>query len=331
LNSPQEIIDLVEKLGTAHFAVIGDVMVDSYIYGIHERMSPEAPVPVVDVGHREERLGGAANVALNLKALGAKVTVLSVVGDDDSGNRLIELLSEKDLNGSQLIQSKERKTTIKHRVIANDKHLLRVDEERIEDLSTADENALLKKLKEGLEQASFQAVIFQDYNKGVLTKRLIEEGIKLCNEYDVFCAVDPKKDHFLVYQKVSLFKPNLKEIIGGLNWQKPTSTEEELKSISQALQSRIGCDSLLLTLSERGVLFMQGNDLGILPAMPRNIVDVSGAGDTVLALASASLALGLDIETAAYLSNMAGGLVCEKVGVVPIDKEELIQTILNSN
>ncbi len=306
-------------------------MLDSYVYGIHERMSPEAPVPVVDVEHREERLGGAANVALNLKSLGAKVSLMSLIGMEAAGQRLLDLLSLRGVHSSDLIQSDSRKTTIKHRVIANDKHLLRIDEEQIEDILPSEEADLLNRLEAALREGRFQGVIFQDYNKGVLTKGFIEKGLELCRKYKVFSAVDPKKKNFLEYREADLFKPNLKEIIQGLKWKEEVKTEEELSHLSQDLMSRIGCKNLLLTLSERGILFNNAESEGILPAMQRNIVDVSGAGDTVLAVACACLCAGSDIKTAAYLSNMAGGLVCEQVGVVPIDRELLIQSIRQSN
>lgn len=322
-----KIKDLIQNMARGRFAVIGDFMLDSYIYGIHERMSPEAPVPVVDVELREERLGGAGNVAVNLRGLGADVEVFSVIGVDDAGDKLVNRLSERGIVYGHIIRSERRRTTIKHRVIANDHHLLRVDEEQTDEIEASLESQLIESLREAMDERGFDALIFQDYNKGVLTHKVISNCIEIAQNAKVFTAVDPKFKHFMDYQEVDLFKPNLKECLGGLDWKGGSESAEQLMSMAKELRGALNCQNLMLTLSERGMLSLNAEQSDITPAMERNIIDVSGAGDTVLAVGSAAMAVGASLKDAAYLANMAGGLVCEHVGVVPISSEMLLAEV----
>ena len=303
--------------------VIGDVMVDSYVYGKVERISPEAPVPVIDVTKREKRLGGAANVALNLKALGAHPIMCSVIGDDKSGKQLLNLLSESDLSKEGIIQSSRRRTTVKQRVIGNNHLLLRIDTEDKEDLDNWENDQLLHGVKQNIRD--IDVVIFQDYNKGVLNQGNIKLLIELCKKHNIPTAVDPKKINFLSYKGVDLFKPNLKELKEGLNLDLNLKELENLNYAEKELRKEISNKYSMVTLSELGVFIADSNSNSVVPAHIRNISDVSGAGDSVISVAALCLALDLSKEEIAGLSNLAGGLVCEESGVVPVDLEKLIK------
>jgi rfaE bifunctional protein kinase chain/domain len=306
------------------FLVLGDVMIDSYLWGTVDRMSPEAPVPVVSVKSREKRLGGAANVALNLKALGCMPIVITVIGDDQDGKDLIKLFVENQLSTEGIIQSKNRVTTIKHRIIS-DKHLLRVDSEQTDDLSPELETELLEKVT--LLSKDAKCIIFQDYNKGILTERVIQKGIEIAQNQNITTTVDPKKKNFGAYKGVTLFKPNLKEINEALGTDIKGNEIEKLTSEAQKFISANNIQNMLITLSENGAILVGKDFSKHVNAHKRNIVDVSGAGDTVISVASIFLALGYNLDQVLEYSNLSGGLVCESIGVIPIDKERFFKEI----
>lgn len=312
---------MMEQFNGLRALVVGDVMIDTYTKGVVERMSPEAPVPIVNLNERFDRLGGAANVALNLKALGAVPTVCSVVGVDAFGSRLCQLMQEHGLDADGLVRSSQRVTTVKHRIFNGDKQLLRIDDEDTFDLTESEQSALLRIIENKLDTTD--VVILQDYNKGVLSEAMIQAVIAMAQRKSIPVAVDPKKKNFFAYQGVTLFKPNAKELREGLGTT--ASTLDELRQAAMTLQERICCQYLMVTLSDQGVMILHDGDFIHLPAHPRNIVDVSGAGDTVLSVAALCVAIQSDAKTIASLSNLAGGLVCETVGVVPIDMERLSQ------
>ncbi|MCB0592911.1 MAG: carbohydrate kinase [Lewinellaceae bacterium] len=302
--------------------IVGDVMIDRYLAGKVSRISPEAPVPVVHLQARDNRLGGAGNVALNLKALGATPYLCTVAGKDEDGRQLARLLSELHLPGKGLIQSEERKTTVKTRIIAANQHLLRVDNEDTHSLSGQEASLLLDAVRDILDSRAIHAILFQDYNKGVLSHRVIQEIMLEAIKRDIPSAVDPKFDNFWAYKHVTLFKPNLKEIQAQLNF----GVKPELPSLKKAaeqIHGKLGNQYSLITLSEKGIFFDGNGESGILGTHPRSIADVCGAGDTVFAIAGLGLSLGMDIKDIALLANLAGGQVCEKVGVVPVDRDQL--------
>ncbi|MCB0559344.1 MAG: carbohydrate kinase [Lewinellaceae bacterium] len=302
--------------------IVGDVMIDRYLTGKANRISPEAPVPVVHLQGRDSRLGGAGNVALNLKALGATPYLCSVIGQDENARQLAELLPELQLSGKGLIRSAERKTTVKARIIAANQHLLRVDDEDTHGLSEQEAGLLLDGIRDILDNRPIHAILFQDYNKGVLTHKVIHEVMLEAIKRDIPTAVDPKFDNFWTYNHVTLFKPNLKEIQAQL----PFRVEPELSSLKKAaehLHAKLGNQYSLITLSEKGIFFDGNGHSEILATHPRTIADVCGAGDTVFAIAGLGLSLGMPIQDIALLANLAGGQVCEKVGVVPVDKAQL--------
>ena len=299
-------------------------MIDRYLEGRVDRISPEAPVPIVQLQQREDRLGGAANVALNLKALGATPYICTVIGKDKEGDEMLELLPAHQLSTRGIVQSAERRTTVKSRVLAASQQLLRLDEEDTHDLLEAEEEKLLAAVVSILENKDIHAILFQDYNKGVLSVRVIQKVILEAIKRDIPTAVDPKFNNFWAYKRITLFKPNLKEIRAQIPFPVAPDTASLAKA-AQHLRSKLDHQFTLITLSERGVFFENGKSSHSMPTHPRMIADVCGAGDTVFAVAGLGLSLGMDLEQIAQLANLAGGQVCEKVGVVPVDRSKLEQ------
>lgn len=313
---------IFSKFESLRILVIGDVMVDAYVEGSVNRVSPEAPVPIVNLKDQTRRLGGAANVALNLAALGATPVLTSVIGKDTGGADLLSLMKESGMVTSGMEQSTARKTTVKTRVIGNHQQLLRIDDEIIAPLTRSEEDQIIANVANHLED--IDAIIFEDYNKGVLTTRVIEEVVKMARENDVITTVDPKKENFFEYKNVTMFKPNLKELKEGLNIDSDLipqgkAFEEAIDIMESKLQNKVS----FVTLSEHGVFIQESKTKHYVPAHIRNISDVSGAGDTVISVATACLAAGMELHDVAEWANLAGGLVCERSGVVPIDKEQL--------
>lgn len=305
-------------------AIVGDVMIDSYVMGKVHRMSPEAPVPVLLLDKEEHRLGGAANVALNLKALGAEVYLCSVIGTDTAATKFQNLLSEATIQNQEIIQSEERKTTVKTRVLSGTQHVLRIDQEDTCDLSEPLEDAIIQATKRRID-LGIDALIFEDYNKGVLTHRVITELIAYAKEKGVKTTVDPKKDNFLSYRGVNLFKPNLKEIKEGLDVNIDVVNQpDSIVHGAKQLRDKLNHELTLITLSEHGVFVENGTTWEIIPAHLREITDVSGAGDTVIAVATLCLIAGLSPTEIAAIANLSGGLVCEHSGVVSVDKVALL-------
>lgn len=305
--------------------VLGDVMVDTYIEGSVSRISPEAPVPVVNFKDRSSRLGGAANVALNLKALGADPIICTVIGKDEESDLFLRLINDSQLSPKGIIHSDERITTVKTRVIGNNQQLLRVDRERTDPISSSSEFAMINKIKEFCERDGVEAIIFQDYNKGVLTPDLIKEVIEFANENDIITTVDPKKENFFEYKHVTLFKPNLKELVEGTGLTVDIKEKQSFLDAVNVLNERLDPKYTFVTLSEHGVYINEEKKNHFIPAHPRQIADVSGAGDTVISVATLGLAAGLDPKSIATLANLAGGLVCEQVGVVSVNKDALLK------
>ncbi len=316
--------DLFTAFDKLNVLIVGDVMLDNYLWGKVDRISPEAPVPIVSIQKKESRLGGAANVAINVKAMGANPILCSVIGNDLNGRLFIELLKNIDLNSDGIFQSSERATTVKTRVIGNNHQMLRVDEEQDEEINVTDRKQLLNRLTNIISKKKIDVIIFEDYDKGVLGKSLIESVVKLARQKGIPTAVDPKKKNFNHYKNVTLFKPNLKELREGM---KIDLDKDHLDSISKAankLNKDHKIEISLITLSEKGVYFLDQKDEKVIPAHVRTIADVSGAGDTVISVAALCLALETSSTLLASLSNLAGGLVCEKIGVAPIEKQQLL-------
>ena len=318
--------DLFNSFNGKKIMIVGDMMLDIYMKGKVERISPEAPVPIVSVTESFSRLGGAANVAQNLKALGAEPILCSVIGNDEKSNDLISLMLEHNMNTSGIVKSNERKTTTKVRIIGNNAQMLRVDTEDTFDISEKDYNSLLIKINKTLDTEDINGIILQDYNKGVLTESLIKDIIDIANKKNIPIGVDPKKKNFLAYKNATFFKPNLKELKEGIGISSKNDSIEEILKAVDTLHDKLNCRYIMTTLSERGVLIKdyETNTHHHIPALLRKIADVSGAGDTVLSVAMLCLVCEQDAYNIASLSNIAGGLVCEELGAVPINKEHLL-------
>lgn len=309
--------------------VVGDVMIDTYLNGYVSRISPEAPVPVVRFTSRESRLGGAANVALNVKALGATPIICSVIGDDDEANTFLNLLKQHHLSDKGVMRSADRLTTVKTRVIGNNQQLLRIDHEEPKPISDELGREFVRVIRGIIDSEEIDAIIFEDYNKGVLIPLVISEIIELALRHHIITTVDPKKDNFFEYQDVTLFKPNLKELKEGTGTEFSPKDREAFLTAVEKLNSKLKTKYTLVTLSEHGVYINDEKEHHFIPAHYRVITDVSGAGDTVISVATLCLACGLSPKLVAEIANLAGGLVCEKVGVVSIDKEQLMNEALD--
>ncbi|MEO8067967.1 MAG: bifunctional ADP-heptose synthase [Flavobacteriales bacterium] len=321
MRTPEQLIEGMQGLTAL---VVGDVMLDAYLWGRVERISPEAPVPVVRITERSARLGGAANVALNIRALGATPVVLSVAGADDDGARLVKVFKELGLPEEGLLASPHRQTTVKTRVISGHQHIVRVDDETDAELNDHDADALIARATALFARSKPDVVILEDYDKGVLMDKTIAALLKLSKQHGVPVAVDPKKRNFFAYRGVDLFKPNLKELREGLKVEINGDDRPSVKSAVLELEKRLGNTISLITLSEHGAYAHSGNEEHALPAHKREIADVSGAGDTVIAVAALCLAQKSGLRELAALSNLAGGLVCEHVGVAPIERALLL-------
>lgn len=316
---------LFDKFSNLKVGVIGDVMLDTYMWGQVDRISPEAPVPIVALHHKEYRIGGASNVALNIASLGAKVSMLSVIGTDEEGVALKKLLDEKNIQTDFLLSSTKRITTSKTRIISRNQQMMRLDYETTIDLGYEDENRLVLALQTFIAQEKPDVLIFEDYNKGVLTELVIQKAINLCRNNNIITTVDPKRKNFFSYKGVDVFKPNLKEVKEALNLLIDEVTNEKLQEIHGELHQQLQHKISFITLSEKGVFYQKENESGIVPTHIRNIADVSGAGDTVIAVASLVYAATKDVHLMAEVANIAGGLVCEEVGTAAINKEKLLK------
>lgn len=319
-----ELEKIFESFSKFNVLIIGDVMVDAYVWGKVDRISPEAPVPIVSCINRESRLGGAANVALNIKSLGANPILCSVIGKDEKGKEFISLLSEIQENQHGIVISDQRRTTVKTRFISDNQHLIRVDEEDTHELADEIEIEFIDHIKKIIENQKIHAIIFEDYDKGVITKTLIKEITNLANKKAIPVSVDPKKRHYADYKNVSLFKPNFKEFVEGSNLLLEKGDIQGLFNEAKKFQNEMGIKKLFITLSELGVFISNEKTYEHVPAVVRQIADVSGAGDTVISVATLCLAAGMNTKEIAAISNLAGGIVCEIPVVVPIDKKQLL-------
>lgn len=315
---------LKDKFYGKKIAVIGDMMLDCYFWGSVSRISPEAPVPIVEIDNEFFRFGGAANVALNILKLGGIPLPIGVIGNDNDGEIFKNLLKDSGINSEGIVVDNKRPTTAKSRVIADGQHVVRIDKESKEYLNHEIFQKLSDFLKNNLDE--IDAIILQDYNKGVLSFELIKESIEIAKSQNKIVTVDPKFNNFFNFTDVTVFKPNRKETEDALGIK--IKTEEEIKSASEKLIDKLNCEFLLLTLGEKGLAISdKKNNYWRIPTKARKVADVSGAGDTVISTLTMALAAGADIKTASYLANYAGGLVCEEVGIIPIEIDYLFNTI----
>src|SRR5215203_384152 len=315
--------ELFQKIASLKVGIVGDVMLDTYMWGSVERISPEAPVPIVSLQKKELRIGGAGNVALNIQSLNAQAFIITVTGDDEEAKLLNGLFTSQKVNTQYSFSSKDRITTNKIRVIGRNQQMMRLDAEITNDLRREEEEKILQQFEIFIEKEKPDVIILQDYNKGVLTEAVIRSVISTCRNMGIFTAVDPKRKNFFAYKHVDLFKPNLKEAKEALNIITPIVNASLLQDIHAQLHNLLQHEVSVITLSEKGIFYQQRNESDIIPSHLRNIADVSGAGDTVIATAALVYAATKNIRLTAEISNIAGGLVCEEVGTVAIDKEKL--------
>lgn len=319
-----KILDIISKFDNKKVAIIGDLMLDRYLWGKAIRISPEAPVPVVDIDQESNRLGGSANVANNIIHLGGIAYPIGLIGNDYNGNTLLELMNSDKFITDGIIRDPNLPTTVKTRVIANNQHVVRIDRENKHSISDDSYKLLYNYIKSNITQ--FDAIIFEDYNKGVIQKELIKNIIIIAKSHDIPVTVDPKFDNFFEYKNVTVFKPNRKEAEEAIGQK--IKTDDDLIGIMEKIKNRIECDNLLLTRGEKGMALLEkNNELTLINTRARNIADVSGAGDTVISTLTMALVSGANPKESAVIANFAAGIVCEEVGVVPIKKEILINKI----
>jgi rfaE bifunctional protein kinase chain/domain len=322
---PVDLDNLFSDISKLKVAVIGDIMLDTYWWGTVDRISPEGPVPVVAVTKKEQRIGGAGNVALNARALGADVALISVIGTDDEGKQLKDILEKNNIDTKFILFSKDRITTNKIRIIGRNQQMMRLDAEHTDDLEKDEEERLIRQIEKYVTEKKPDVIILQDYNKGVLTEEVIKNIIALCNTHNIICTADPKRKNFFAFKNVTLFKPNLKEVKESLHILSEEVNEKMLSAIHQQLKEKLHHSISLITLSDKGMFYENETDSKIIPSHLRNVADVSGAGDTVIAVASLIYTATKNIHLTAEIANIAGGMVCEVVGTATIDKQNLLE------
>ena len=326
--SSQRLQKIFRSFQDKRILVLGDIMLDEYLIGKVSRISPEAPVPVIEIEEQRITLGGAANVALNIANLGCKPVLIGIIGRDAMGIVLKRLMTRKRLNVSGIIQLKGRPTTVKTRIIGYTQHIARVDREVSDDLDELSARRVLQQINKWIPRCA--ALVLQDYNKGVLTPRIIEYSINLARKHKLPITVDPKFHNFLLYKNVTVFKPNIKETEEALAIK--IQSETDLIRACKKLMQKLTPDCLLLTRGASGMALLDTKSpLVHVPTRVRNVADVSGAGDTVISTLTAALLGGATYQEAATLANYAAGIVCEEVGIVPIDKQKLIKACLGQN
>lgn len=305
----------ISQFSTKHIIVVGDVMIDRYIYGKIQRISPEAPVPIVIPQHKEEKLGGAANVALNVLGLGAKVSILSVVGKDEVADIVDQLCKSHNMEDIVLIKDNSRRTTIKTRILAQNQHILRVDEEDVDDINSTIEEQLLQSFNMIIESKNVDGVILQDYNKGVFTKHVIQSILNTCKKKGIKTFIDPKEKNFFEFKGCTLFKPNKREVEKAMGM-----STENIDEINKYLKERLQNEYTMITLGASGLYLSNQGRGNTFQTSPIHVVDVCGAGDSVISMAALAISCNINMEDVAYLCNLTGGLVCEYMGVIPISK-----------
>ncbi len=319
--------DLSNAFVGKRIAVIGDLMLDRYFWGSVARISPEAPVPVVEVESESTRLGGAANVANNIASLGGTPIMMGVIGKDEAGSVLGKIVEDQKFPTSGIVVDESRQTTVKTRVIAHSQHVVRIDRETKTEIGEDTQRRLLKVLEDQL--SDIHGIILEDYNKGVLAKSLIVKIIALAKKHKTIITVDPKYNNFFDYCDVTVFKPNRKETEEALGAR--LTTDESVMEAGKALLGKLGAENVLLTLGERGMtLFEHDGGVSSIPTAALRVADVSGAGDTVISTLTLALSSGANIRESATLANVAGGIVCGEVGIVPIDKALLFKTVASA-
>lgn len=319
----QAVENILNTARGKQIAVIGDLMMDHYFWGNVSRISPEAPVPVIDVERESFHFGGAANVVLNLQALGIEPIMCGVIGNDSNGNKFKAIAEELCLSTIGLYSDKDRPTTVKTRIIGNNQQIARIDMEVRNSINSHIEEFFINFI-DGLPK--LDSIIFADYNKGVITKKLISDIISIAKRKCIPIYVDPKFNNFFDYKDITLFKPNRKEASTALGFD--IKSEIDIDNAGKILLEKLNCENILLTLGSNGMkLFSKNGYSSHIPTNARHIADVSGAGDTAISTLAAAIAGGASVEESALLANFASGIVCEKPGIVTITIDELLEAV----
>ncbi len=333
IEEKNELIEIIRRFSGRKVAVIGDLMLDVYVWGKVDRISPEAPVPVVQVGRRSQCLGGAANVMRNVVTLGGTVFALGVVGDDYSGRELGKLLQEYGIDASGVMVDPERPTTQKQRVMAGSQQLLRIDYEELAPVGEPIRRALVERLRRLLQTEALDAVVIEDYAKGLFSEAMAQEIVDLANCYGVMVTLDPNPRNPMCLHGLTIMKPNRNEAyaMAGMNLPArlpPPAEDVELRDVARKLRGCWQVKYLLISLAAQGMaLFMDGDDYALIPTRAREVYDVSGAGDTVIAACTLALAAGGAAVEAAAIANHAAGIVVGKLGTVTVTAQEVIDSI----
>jgi len=315
---------IISKFSKAKVLIIGDLILDEFLWGDVSRISPEAPVPVVWVRSESFMPGGAANVANNIHALGGEVYLAGVIGMDERGKTLTEELRKKGIGVEGVIVDGERPTTLKTRVIAHHQQVVRIDKEKMDCLTSDMIDQIIDYVKEIIK--GIDAIIIEDYGKGVVTPMLLREVLKLARKHKKIVTVDPKEEHFHYYKGVTAVTPNCYEAARavGVNMKDGDSVVK----IGKALLNKLKCKAVLITLGEHGMhLFEEKGRVTSIPTLAQDVFDVSGAGDTVIGAFTLALASGADMKRAAYISNLAAGIVVGKVGTAAVTQKELLSRL----
>lgn len=314
----------VPNFSNLNVLIIGDVMVDFYLFGDVNRISPEAPVPVVEIASKESRLGGAANVALNISKLGANPILLSMTGRDITGALFLKMLRNEGIKTTHVLQNKNRVTTLKTRIFDDDKQVVRFDEEDTDDVNEAQETLLVKEFRKIMANERIDVIIIQDYNKGVLTKYFVKQILLYATKYEIPVAVDPKAKNFFEYQAIDLFKPNLREFSDSIGYRINPKSIDSLRSGAEELRRKNRFKNLMVTLGSNGIFcFLRDGSSFIVPAKPIKAADVSGAGDTVISIAALAFRQKIAMRETAQLCNKGAAAVCKKIGVAPVALKDL--------
>ena len=324
MSSKNYYLDLIDRLGGGKVAVIGDIMLDRSLFGVTERFSAEAPIPIVDVKSKVEQLGGAANVANNLRALGNIPTLFSVVGDDQDGGILRNLIEDNIPGEHFIFQESSRPTTVKMRTFAQDRQIARADFESCREIK----KEAIEKLVTGLNNRAhdLSAIVVEDYNKGLLTASFIKEILKIAKKFDLKILVDPKFDNFFEYKGVTLFKPNIKELSEATSIK--ISNVEQVKEAASILRKKLKSQYVMVTMGKDGIFLMGEDERSVTrPAFVRIVNDPAGAGDTVISVMTSALVAGISPEDAMVIANYGGGAICERVGIQPITLQDLMDAI----
>ena len=324
MSSKNYYLDLIDRLGGGKVAVIGDIMLDRSLFGVTERFSAEAPIPIVDVKSKVEQLGGAANVANNLRALGNIPTLFSVAGDDQDGEILRNLVEDNIPGEHFIFQESGRPTTVKMRTFAQDRQIARADFESCREIK----KEAIEKLVTGLNNRAhdLSAIVVEDYNKGLLTASFIKEILKIAKKFDLKILVDPKFDNFFAYKGVTLFKPNIKELSEATSIK--ISNVEQVKEAASILRKKLKSQYVMVTMGKDGIFLMGEDERSVTrPAFVRIVNAPAGAGDTVISVMTSALVAGISPEDAMVIANYGGGAICERVGIQPITLQDLMDAI----